>query len=315
MASSRDRRRGILIVTREDLFGQGMSSALKSKGYRTWVATKFRLILDRVYLDPPDLLLLDEEATREGSQDIITWMVAGDFQGRVPLIIMVDEGGLARVARMRRLPVDDYLIKPFAQEELLLKVDLCFRRGERQWERNPLTLLPGNLRIIREIQRRLDIDEPFAFAYSDLSDFKPFNDRYGFSRGDEVLHMTARIMTNTVKEICRQRGFVGHIGGDDFVFSTDADLVDEVCQQMIERFDFVLPTFYEEEDRARGFIVSLDRRGNENRFPFMSLAIGIATNETRKFSHYGEISEVASDLKNFAKKWPGSHYCRDKRLR
>lgn len=313
MAIDKAKRKKILVVTGEDLFGQGIAGALKRKGFRSdWVA-KFTLVQEEVYLEPPDLLLMEAQALKEWRSDILTWMNAGKFHSRVPIVVMVEEGDLSEVVKVRKPPLDDYLLKPFSQEELLLKVDLCFRRGERQWERNPLTLLPGNLNIIKEIQRRLDDNELFAFAHCDLGDFKSFNDRYGFSRGDEILRMTARIITNTVAEEVGEAGFVGHIGGDDFVFLTPSQDVEKICQLIIQKFDLILPTFYDEEDQARGFIISLDRRGNENRFPFMTIAIGVASNETRAFSHYGEVSTVANDLKNFAKKWPTSHYCWDKR--
>lgn len=313
MATDKGKRKKILVVTEEDLFGQGIAGALKGKGYRgEWVA-KFRLIQETVYLEPPDLLIMDDRVLKECRSDVLTWMNAGKFHSRIPIIVMVEERGLSEVGRVHKPPLDDYLLKPFSQEELLLKVELCFNRGARQWERNPLTLLPGNLSIIKEIQRRLDDGLPFAFAHCDLGEFKSFNDRYGFSRGDEVLRMTARIITNTAAEEVGEEGFVGHIGGDDFVFLVPSQAVDKLCRLIIKNFDLILPTFYDKEDRDRGFIISLDRRGNENRFPFVTIAIGVASNEARTFSHYGEISEVANDLRNFAKKWPTSHYCRDKR--
>lgn len=313
MATHKGKRKKVLVVTAEDLFGQGIAGALKGKGYRSeWVA-KFRLVQEAVYLEPPELLLMDDQALRECRSDLLTWMNAGKFHSRVPIIVMVGGGDLGEVAKIRYPPLDDYLLKPFSQEELLLKVEFCFNRGDRQWERNPLTLLPGNLSIIKEIQKRLDDEVAFAFAHCDLGEFKSFNDRYGFSRGDEVLRMVARIITNTVAEEAGEDGFVGHIGGDDFVFLVSSRAADKVCQLIMKKFDQILPTFYDKEDQERGFIVSLDRRGNENRFSFMTIAIGVASNETRTFSHYGEISEVANDLKNFAKKWPQSHCCQDKR--
>lgn len=307
------RGKKILLVMEEGLLGQGMVAVLKGRGYKAVAVESFRGILEEAYLEPPDLLLIDETSLKGEHREIITWLEAGKSRAPIPIIMIVAQGRMEEVERMRRPLVEDYLIKPFSQEELLLKVELCFRRGERQRERNPLTFLPGNLAIIEEIQRRLDADELFALGHLDLDDFKPYNDCYGFSRGDELLRMTARVVSNTVYEMAKEEGFVGHVGGDDFIFLCPPHLLDEICQQVIYRFDLILPTFYDEEDRARGFISSTDRRGNENRFPLITISIGVATNESRRFTHYGEMIEVANDLKNYAKRWPVSNYFKDKR--
>jgi diguanylate cyclase (GGDEF)-like protein len=180
-------------------------------------------------------------------------------------------------------------------------------------EVNPLTGLPGNIQITKQIQKRLDAGERFGLAYSDLDHFKPYNDRYGFSRGDEVLKMLGRLILNTVKE--RQPGgsFVGHIGGDDLVFIMDCDSIEDTSVQIIGYFDQIIPTFYDIEDRTKGFIESVDREGLKKTFPLISLSIGMACNRNKQFEHYGQMAEVASDMKKYAKTVRGSCVKMDKR--
>ena len=107
--------------------------------------------------------------------------------------------------------------------------------------------------------------------------------------------------------------FVGHIGGDDFVVLTTPDLAVPVAREAIARFDRVAPTLYDPEDRARGFIEAEDRRGERRRFPLLSISIGIATTAVRRFTHRAEAVAVATELKNLAKRTPGSSYAVDRR--
>jgi diguanylate cyclase (GGDEF)-like protein len=180
-------------------------------------------------------------------------------------------------------------------------------------EVNPLTKLPGNISINRQIQARIDGGEAFALAYADLDHFKPFNDYYGFSRGDEVIRITGRLILNIVKNKQPQGGVIGHIGGDDFVFIMDVGLVEDAAKEIIDAFDRILPTLYEAEDRERGYIETLDRQGSTRKFPMVTISIGITSNKQRSFTHYGEITEIASGMKGHAKRARGSLYRIDKR--
>jgi len=166
---------------------------------------------------------------------------------------------------------------------------------------------------MNELNRRLESGMLFAFCYIDLDKFKAYNDKYGFERGDEVIKETARILIRATKEKGTSLDFIGHIGGDDFVILTNVDTVDSLCQYIIEEFQKVVPQFYNEEDRLRGYIVSKDRQGREQKFPLLSMSIGAVTNEFRKFSHAAQISEVGAELKEQAKKLEGSNYIKDKR--
>ena len=106
---------------------------------------------------------------------------------------------------------------------------------------------------------------------------------------------------------------MGHVGGDDFVFMSRPDTIDAICQTTIKRFDLVIPDFYDRDDRLRGYIDSVDRRGNHEQFPIMSLSIAIVTNEHRPIAHPGDVSKIASELKKRAKALKGSVYVKDQR--
>jgi GGDEF domain-containing protein len=150
-----------------------------------------------------------------------------------------------------------------------------------------------------------------AVCYSDINNFKPFNDVYGFSHGDEVLRMLARVIFNAVKE--SGGGFVGHIGGDDFVFIVPEATAEEVAQTVIRNFDIIASDLFGEEERRQGYYVAKNRKGEEERIPLMGLAIAIVPLGTPKIQHYGKVAEIAAELKKVAKKSDKSCYYVDMR--
>jgi GGDEF domain-containing protein len=107
--------------------------------------------------------------------------------------------------------------------------------------------------------------------------------------------------------------FVGHIGGDDFVFIVPPEKVENVCKMVIQNFDSIVPNFYDPEDHEQGFIRSTDRQGKIQTFPMMALSIAVVFNYNAKLSHYGEASQIAMNLKKLAKKNPKSCYVMDQR--
>jgi diguanylate cyclase (GGDEF)-like protein len=150
-------------------------------------------------------------------------------------------------------------------------------------------------------------------GYLDLNKFKEFNDRYGFELGDKVIYQTAIILINALEKSGSASDFLGHIGGDDFIFITACDAMEEICRQTVENFDKSIGSFYNEEDRKRGYIIIKNRIGQLGRVPILSLAIGIVTNEHRPLKHVGQIIQIGTELKNYAKTFAKSIYIKDRR--
>jgi len=211
------------------------------------------------------------------------------------------------------LPCDDLIIYPACKEEVLLRVQLREAHSTLDLDANPLTRLPGNYTIIATIQKTLLKEEDFALCYLDLDNFKAFNDRYGFARGDEAIRMTARIITNVTHRMSHSDSFVGHVGGDDFFFIVRSNVAVECCEQVIQHFDMVIPTLINEEDRIRGYIESTDRKGNPQRFPLLSVSIAVIDLAITQVEHPGSASAIAGELKKVVKKKKGSNYMIDRR--
>lgn len=168
---------------------------------------------------------------------------------------------------------------------------------------NPLTGLPGNLPINEHIDKLLQSGAPFFACYCDLDHFKPFNDVYGFSKGDAMIQMTAKILT----EMCHpELDFLGHIGGDDFIALFCSQDWEERCRKALEMFgENVLP-FFSVNDNERGGYVTENRRGEKEFHALTSLSIGAVRVEPGMFGSYMEVSTVAAEAKKMAKKIPGN---------
>jgi diguanylate cyclase (GGDEF)-like protein len=179
---------------------------------------------------------------------------------------------------------------------------------------NPLTGLPGNVVIEKEIDYMLKKQQNFHLAYLDLNHFKPFNDIYGYAKGDLLLKALANcIMINTNNKRC----FVGHIGGDDFVIIFKKNNVKTICTKILEGFAKQSLVFISQEHQMQQGYSALDRRGNEVFHPLVSLAIGVIQPDTTCYTSYHQIADLASKAKSEAKKHSGNNlfFCRRRSLK
>jgi len=269
--------------------------------------------IEHLFNDPPDLLVVDQKLPDMPGLDVVAMVKSENVYRQLPVALVMDEADLTADLDWTVAEVDELLSRPISASLLRARIRLTLARASRSMDANPLTKLPGNTSIIGRIQDLIDRKEDFALAYADLDYFKSFNDKYGFSRGDEVLMMTARIIVNTVRAVGGPKAFVGHVGGDDFVFILTPDRVEDACKAVVRSFDDIVPHFYDAEDRERGFIHSVDREGNHRTFPLMALSIAVVFNHNGRLKHYGEASQTAMNLKKKAKENPKSCYVLDQR--
>jgi EAL domain-containing protein (putative c-di-GMP-specific phosphodiesterase class I)/GGDEF domain-containing protein len=163
---------------------------------------------------------------------------------------------------------------------------------------NPLTLMPGNVPIFRHVDRLITEQRAFYFAYFDLNNFKPFNDVYGYSKGDQVIQLVATLM----QQYCASNDFVGHIGGDDFVAIFERDNWRHNCQSLLNDFDKAVRGFYTVQDLASGGINAKSRSGTPQFFPLLSLAIGVVAPDLIICNSHHDVAELASAAKKQAKR-------------
>jgi diguanylate cyclase (GGDEF)-like protein len=146
-----------------------------------------------------------------------------------------------------------------------------------------------------------------------MDNFKAYNDHYGFVRGDRAIQATARLIAEVVHEMATPTAFVGHVGGDDFVIIVSPDEAEPVAEALSRRFDDEVPRLYDAIDLERGAVEIEDRKGTLQRYPLLSVSIGGVTTERRHFDHFGEVVEIASEMKLVAKRASGSGFAFDRR--
>ena len=164
---------------------------------------------------------------------------------------------------------------------------------------NPLTGLPGNVVIEDFISKLIVEKKQFSLLYFDINDFKAFNDKYGFENGDRILSFTSSVIqkhTSLYKD-----SFLGHIGGDDFVAIIPGHDAYNLCEKIINEFDNNIINFYNENDREKKYIQSVNRNNIQENYPFMSISIAIVINKNKSYTSTVELTEEAARIKKKCK--------------
>lgn len=322
----------ILVVTDDRDNAERLRILLESEGFRVALAHTRENAYDAVYVDPPQVVIVDWALAGTGRQSLLLELKSDNVYGHLPVILMAPESTIREGIDWTVNPADDYIVKPeyvprkaesappdsppqqsVADIDMLSRIRLCMARAHRDVNANPLTGLPGNITLMREAERYLAADIPFAMGHLDIDNFKPFNDAYGFNRGDEVIRMTARIVVNAIRALDDTNAHVGHIGGDDFVFLVPPEYTIRTCERIIRDFGCIVPNFYDEKDREAAQIESVDRKGNVQTFPLMTISLAVVDTSTVEIAHLADLSARAAEVKHFAKQLVGSNYIVDRR--
>ena len=303
----------ILVVDDDAVIREMIGSILEVEGYRVLMAENGDQSLQMLAITVPDLILLDVMMPGLDGNEVCRRLKSDPSRSFIPIIMLTALGQAEQRVRGLELGADDYLSKPFYIEELLARVRAQLRRSG-QINANPLTGLPGNLVIEAEVSARLlKRQPPLSMLYCDLDNFKAFNDVYGFARGDDVIRLMAGILVEAVEKHGNADDFVGHVGGDDFVVLSTPNKAEAIARHIIDRFDRGAPDFYSPEDRQRGYTTVVDRRGQPQQFPLVSVSIGIVTPARRGVDTYLATAKLASEAKHVAKRQVGSSFFIDRR--
>ncbi len=282
---------------------------LQSKGYQVMVVDKTTAALGAFYSDPPDLIIVDFSSPCIGCHDMLFMVRSDSFFSPIPIIGIFPASD--EQESWEDFPLDDFVTIPFNFTELSSRITLSLSRIKRIFDNNPLTRLPGNTSIHRAIEESMGL--PLAVCYVDINHFKPYNDVFGFSHGDEVIRMLARIISNTVRE--SGGGFSGHVGGDDFVFIVPRERAEQVCTTIINHFDQIVQTLFDEETKQLGYYNALNRRGEKEQMPILAISIAVVPMDSPTITHAARVAEVAADLKKLAKGNNGSSFVVDRRTK
>jgi diguanylate cyclase (GGDEF)-like protein len=263
--------------------------------------------------EKPDLVILDVVMPKISGFEVCRILRASESNNLMPIIMLTADNDTEKKLIGLELGADDYITKPFDEREMRSRIRNTLKRIERNRAANPLTGLSGNLEIQREILSRIARKDFYAVVYADIDNFKAYNDVYGFEKGDLAIKMTADIIVDQVRCFGAESDFIGHIGGDDFIFVTLPQHADEICRNIIEQFDEKIKELYSSEDIKTGFISTRDRKGRKSDFGLMSLSLAVITNEHIPFTSYEEVAKAAASLKKKVKNMSGSNYVIEQR--
>ena len=259
------------------------------------------------------VLVFDGDTLGEEGTALLRRLKSDAFTAVVPIVVLGSLHEPAPVRAWFAAGVDEVITGLFDPVEQRARLEAMVVRAQRDVSVHPSTRMPGTTEIEREIRRRLEAGALFAVCYADLDHFKEFNDRYSYYDGDRVIYLLSRILHDVVRGMPGTGGFTGHIGGDDFIFIIPGDQISPVCTEILSVFDTLIPFQYNEQDRRAGYFFGKDRRGQLHRVPLMTLSIGIVTNRHRRFTHPAQVSELATEMKSYAKTLPGSVFVVDRR--
>jgi diguanylate cyclase (GGDEF)-like protein len=259
-----------------------------------------------------ELLLVDADEEFEMSAELCTRLKADPFNSVVPIVFVSREHRMEEIATAFERGVDEFLSGTQTAREQELRLRMVLKRTARDVAVNPTTMLPGTKIIQHDIQSRIASGDKFAVCYADIDSFKEFNDKHSYHRGDRVIWIVSTILRDIVRRLSGH-GFVGHVGGDDFIFTLPVEDLEPVSRAIIDTFDTLMPLQYSREDRERGHYLAEDRQGAVRETPLMSISIGCVTNVHRRFTHPARVSELANEMKSYAKSLPGSLFVVDRR--
>jgi len=296
-----ERKARLVVADDEPLILKLMQAALEKEGFEVRTACDGQEALEAIRAEPPDIAVVDLWMPRKDGFSVCRELKADPGLQHLPVVILSAAGGVENRIQGLDSGADDFLTKPFSVEELIARIRMILRRMRQGLDANPLTHLPGNVMIENRISQAVASQGPFAVLYLDLNDFKAYNDRFGYDAGDRVIRATARLLVDAVRELGQGTDFLGHIGGDDFIIVSHPDRMETLCRRVVSEFDRLSPSFYSEEDRARGKILARDRQGRLTDHPLLSISIGVCHNGRRRLDSYAQVSQICAELKEFAK--------------
>ena len=260
----------------------------------------------------PRLVVFDARSSTDDSLTACARLKKDSYTGVVPAAVIVGKGDDSLRSGFDA-GADEVIPSVMSEAETARRMTSLLSRSDRDLGVHPSTRLPGAGAIEAEILRRIQLPDLFAVCYADLDHFKEYNDRYSYNEGDRVIRILAMLLHDVVKGLCGERGFVGHIGGDDFIFIIPYDSIADICSEITSTFDLLVPYQYSEPDRRAGYFFGKDRRGVLDRVPMMTLSIGVVTNAQRTFKEPRAVSRLATEMKTYAKTLNGSVYSIDRR--
>lgn len=291
----------ISLIINDPILQDLVTLLLLGEDYEVKIYPNQEVALTGLEKELPDLIISEFQSKNINGLDICKALKKNFIFRYIPILVVLSDSDLLNKAKITYAGADDYMPRNSIENELLLKVKLNLYRIARQQDIHPLTKLPGQSSLHKELEKRIESKSLFTIYYADMYRLRDFNQRYGFKRGDEVIRYAASIILKALKECGSPSDFLSHPQDDDFIFLSLTDSIDSIADKIIRDFDTGIASFYDEEDRNRGGILLKNRKGDFEKIPILMIHIGIATNESYQFTSPAQTIQIVSEIKCFAK--------------
>ena len=296
----------VLVVDDEAGIRKIMTRALQQRQFRVDATDRGDLALDMALAEDYALIVLDVRMPGMDGFEVLRRLREGATTRLVPVIMVTGMGDTQDEIAGLGGGADDYVSKPFSLDEFMARAERLVKRAAEEISASPLTRLPGSPTLEADVRSRVACREPFSLLYMDIDRFKSFNDAYGFEKGDRLLKRFGQILSECVRESAPRGGLAAHIGGDDFAAVCPPEAAAELAHRVACRFDAEVRDHYSAEDRARGYVETMDRKRRLARSAFVTVSIGVATSSARDLTCFAQAAQIASELKAMLKSRGGT---------
>ncbi len=309
-----DKVKKILIITSDESLKKILNFCFDGWGYEVFLHDAPFNDINYIKKIAPDAIVVDASAANKADLLICKNVKEDIITAFIPVITLINKRNLREHLLNLKQGVDDYLIKPPDPLDLRIRIEMAIKRAQFSSHTIPLTGFPSGRIIEQTLHDKLIGTEPFTFGYIDIDNFKFFNDVYGYVLGDRIIMQTAYMLYKSVKKFGGKGDFIGHIGGDDFVFVTTPAKAVNIAKNFICMFDNIIPFHYNQQDRQQGFIVARDRMRNIRKTPLMSVSLALVNrNNVSDYRSIVQINEKIAEIKHYLKVMPGSKFMADRR--
>lgn len=296
----------ILVVEDEENLRNILVFQLRGEGFEARGVSRGDEALPAALSWKPQLVLLDLMMPGMDGFSVCRTLRSNEETEGLPIIVVTARGDAATRLQALVAGAHEFLVKPYSWDDMLTRIQSALENAERHGGSVSFVGLPGSAAVEAEVARLMNVSEDFAFLNLDIDHFRRFNERFGYERGDEVIHALTRMVREILEEQPGQVSFAGHFGGDDLVVLRDPDLAQPFAEELVKRFDLELRGFFEEHDVERGYYEIVNRSGRRETVPIPSLTIALVNHVMERSMHQRRLADVAAELRAYGKSRPGS---------
>lgn len=289
-----------VLIVEDDLEIQDlMKFTFQKAGYDVYQSYNGKEALQKVKLIMPDIIILDVMMPEMNGFEVIEYLRNDPDTCLIPVIMLTSLGQTKDKLTGIRLGADEYLVKPVEPYELIFRVENLIKKYYENV--NTITYLLGLNSLENYIKELIENKKDFMIILFDITNFKPYNLKYGFKKGDEVLKFFSSILRTAVANYGSKSEMLFHLEADDFSIVTEKIEIQQMLENIFSLFDSLSEKIYDKEDLLNKFFNYQLENGVELQSPLMKISVGVLKVNKESAKHYAEVLYHAKEILNTAK--------------